>query len=146
MGYEQLMVEFSYSQGEFVKVIGKSCSYVVNIMCLLKLLNLVKDYFVEGLLMVGYVWVLIIVDDFLVLVELIVEKGLMVCDVEKIVQDFEVLVKIKGGKMLIEKLEKDVDIRVLEKCLMDLLGFKVIVGYKVGKEFGDLKIKYILLE
>jgi ParB-like chromosome segregation protein Spo0J len=63
MGYEQLTAEFSYSQGELAKVIGKSRSHVANTMRLLKLPNSVKDYLAEGLLTAGHARALITVDD-----------------------------------------------------------------------------------
>lgn len=146
MGYEQLTAEFSYSQGELAKVIGKSRSHVANTMRLLKLPNSVKDYLAEGLLTAGHARALITVDDPSALAELIVEKGLTVRDAEKIAQDPEALAKIKGGKAPTEKPEKDADTRALEKRLTDSLGLKVTVGHKAGKESGDLKIKYTSLE
>ncbi|MDN3721219.1 ParB/RepB/Spo0J family partition protein [Roseibium salinum] len=83
MGYEQLTAEFSYSQGELAKVIGKSRSHVANTMRLLKLPNSVKDYLAEGLLTAGHARALITVDDPAALAELIVERGLTVRDAEK---------------------------------------------------------------
>ncbi len=146
MGYEQLTAEFSYSQGELAKVIGKSRSHVANTMRLLKLPNSVKDYLAEGLLTAGHARALITVEDPAALAELIVEKGLTVRDAEKISQDPEALAKLKGGKSSPEKPQKDADTKALEKRLTDSLGLKVTVGHKPGKESGDLKIKYTSLE
>ena len=146
MGYEQLTAEFSYSQGELAKVIGKSRSHVANTMRLLKLPNSVKDYLAEGLLTAGHARALITVDDPGALAELIVEKGLTVRDAEKISQDPDALEKLKGNKPPAAKPEKDSDTKALEKKLADVLGLKVVVGHKPGKESGDLKIKYSSLE
>ncbi|MCX2724826.1 ParB/RepB/Spo0J family partition protein [Roseibium salinum] len=146
MGYEQLTAEFSYSQGELAKVIGKSRSHVANTMRLLKLPNSVKDYLAEGLLTAGHARALITVDDPAALAELIVERGLTVRDAEKISQDPEALARLKGAKTQSEKPQKDADTKALEKRLSDSLGLKVIVGHKPGKESGDLKIKYTSLE
>lgn len=146
MGYEQLTAEFSYSQGELAKVIGKSRSHVANTMRLLKLPNSVKDYLAEGLLTAGHARALITVDDPAALAELIVEKGLTVRDAEKISQDPDALARMKGNKAPGEKPQKDADTKALEKRLSDTLGLKVSVGHKPGKETGDLKIKYTSLE
>ncbi|MBO9427640.1 MULTISPECIES: ParB/RepB/Spo0J family partition protein [Stappiaceae] len=146
MGYEQLTAEFSYSQGELAKVIGKSRSHVANTMRLLKLPNSVKDYLAEGLLTAGHARALITVDDPAALAELIVEKGLTVRDAEKLAQDPDALAKLKGDKTPTEKPQKDADTKALEKRLADTLGLKVTVGHKPGKESGDLKIKYTSLE
>jgi ParB family chromosome partitioning protein len=146
MGYEQLTADFSYSQGELAKVIGKSRSHVANTMRLLKLPNSVKDYLAEGLLTAGHARALITVDDPAALAELIVEKGLTVRDAEKLAQDPDALAKLKGDKSPTEKPQKDADTKALEKRLADTLGLKVTVGHKPGKESGDLKIKYTSLE
>lgn len=146
MGYEQLTAEFSYSQGELAKVIGKSRSHVANTMRLLKLPNSVKDYLAEGLLTAGHARALSTVDDPAALAELIVEKGLTVRDAEKISQDPDALARMKGDKAPGEKPQKDADTKALEKRLSDTLGLKVSVGHKPGKETGDLKIKYTSLE
>lgn len=147
MGYDQLTQEFSYSQGELAKVIGKSRSHVANTMRLLKLPNSVKDYLAEGLLTAGHARALITVEDPAALAELIVEKGLTVRDAEKLAQDPEALSKLKSGaKSTTAKPDKDADTKALEKRLADTLGLKVSVGHKPGKETGDLKIKYTSLE
>lgn len=144
MGYDQLTEEFSYSQGELAKVIGKSRSHVANTMRLLKLPNSVKDYLAEGLLTAGHARALITAEDPAALAEIIVEKGLTVREAEKLAQDPDALTK-KGGEGK-AKPEKDADTKALERRLTDTLGLKVSVGHKPGKESGDLKIKYTSLE
>ncbi|MEJ8474937.1 ParB/RepB/Spo0J family partition protein [Roseibium algae] len=147
MGYDQLTAEFSYSQGELAKVIGKSRSHVANTMRLLKLPNSVKDYLAEGLLTAGHARALITVEDPAALADLIVEKGLTVRDAEKLAQDPEALSKLlSGAKNEVSKPQKDADTKALEQRLADTLGLKVTVGHKPGKENGDLKIKYTSLE
>lgn len=147
MGYEQLVAEFKYSQGELAKVIGKSRSHVANTMRLLKLPNSVKDYLAEGLLTAGHARALITVEDPAALAEILVEKGLTVRDAEKLAQDPEALARLLGkDKVAAAKPEKDADTKSLEKRLTDTLGLKVTLGHKAGKESGDLKIKYTSLE
>lgn len=147
MGYDQLTAEFSYSQGELAKVIGKSRSHVANTMRLLKLPNSVKDYLAEGLLTAGHARALITVDDPAALAEVLVEKGLTVRDAEKLAQDPAALAKLTGrAKDVPPKETKDADTKALEKRLSDTLGLKVTVGHKPGRDSGDLKIKYTSLE
>ncbi len=147
MGYEQLVAEFKYSQGELAKVIGKSRSHVANTMRLMKLPNSVKDYLAEGLLTAGHARALITVEDPAALAEILVERGLTVRDAEKLAQDPEALARLLGkGKEPSTKAEKDADTKSLEKRLSDTLGLKVTLGHKPGKETGDLKIKYTSLE
>ena len=147
MGYEQLVAEFKYSQGELAKVIGKSRSHVANTMRLMKLPNSVKDYLAEGLLTAGHARALITVEDPAALAEVLVERGLTVRDAEKLAQDPDALARLLGkGKEPSAKPEKDADTKSLEKRLSDTLGLKVSLGHKAGKESGDLKIKYTSLE
>ncbi len=144
LGYDQLVAEFSYSQIELAKVIGKSRSHVANTMRLLKLPNAVKDYLAEGLLTAGHARALITAEDPAALAELIVEKGLNVREAERLAQDPSALEKAKAGKS--QKAEKDPDTKALEKRLADGLGLKVAIAHKPEKGAGELKIKYVSLE
>ncbi len=149
LGYEQLTAEFHYSQGELAKVIGKSRSYVANTMRLLKLPNSVKDYLAEGLLTAGHARALITVEDPAALAELIVDRGLSVRDVEKLSQDPEALKRLmqpKGSAAAKAEAQKDADTKALEQRLGEKLGLKVALGFRPGKESGELKIKYKSLD
>ncbi|MTI18468.1 ParB/RepB/Spo0J family partition protein [Rhodobacteraceae bacterium RKSG542] len=142
LGYDQLIEEFSYSQVELSRVIGKSRSHVANTLRLLKLPNSVKDYLAEGLLTAGHARALITAEDPAALADLIVEKGLTVRDAERIAQDPSILEK----KEKAPKPEKDADTKALEKRLADGLGLKVNIAHKPEKGVGELKIKYTSVE
>lgn len=144
LGYDQLVEEFSYSQSELAKVIGKSRSHVANTLRLLKLPNPVKDYLAEGLLTAGHARALITADDPAALAELIVDRGLNVREAEKLAQDPDALNKAKGNRA--PKPEKDADTKALEKRLSDGLGLKVAIAHKPEKGAGELKIKYKSVE
>jgi len=137
LGYDQLVAEFSYSQSELAKVIGKSRSHVANTMRLLKLPNPVKDYLAEGLLTAGHARALITVDDPAALAELIVEKGLSVREAERLAQDPGALKRAKGSKP--SKTQSDADTKALEKRLTDGLGLKVAINHKPDKGAGELR-------
>jgi ParB family chromosome partitioning protein len=146
LGYDQLVQEFSYSQSELAKVIGKSRSHVANTLRLLKLPNPVKDYLAEGLLTAGHARALITAEDPAALAELILEKGLNVREAERLAQDPEAFAKKVGPKGKVEKAEKDADTRALEKRLTDTLGLKIAIAHKQDKGTGELKIRYASLE
>ncbi|MBA5778918.1 ParB/RepB/Spo0J family partition protein [Stappia sp. F7233] len=145
LGYDQLVAEFSYSQNELAKVIGKSRSHVANTLRLLKLPNAVKDYLAEGLLTAGHARALITAEDPAALAEIIVEKGLNVRDAERLAQDPDALAKQRGKAKTLRP-EKDADTKALEKRLTDGLGLKVAIAHKPAKGAGELKIKYASLE
>ncbi|SDU41794.1 ParB/RepB/Spo0J family partition protein [Stappia sp. ES.058] len=146
LGYDQLVQEFSYSQSELAKVIGKSRSHVANTLRLLKLPNPVKDYLAEGLLTAGHARALITAEDPAALAELILEKGLNVREAERLAQDPDAFAKKAGPKGKAEKAEKDADTRALEKRLTDTLGLKIAIAHKQDKGTGELKIRYASLE
>jgi ParB family chromosome partitioning protein len=146
LGYDQLVQEFSYSQSELAKVIGKSRSHVANTLRLLKLPNSVKDYLAEGLLTAGHARALITAEDPAALAELILEKGLNVREAERLAQDPDAFAKKAGPKGKAEKAEKDADTRALEKRLTDTLGLKIAIAHKQDKGTGELKIRYASLE
>ncbi|WP_029058120.1 ParB/RepB/Spo0J family partition protein [Stappia stellulata] len=146
LGYDQLVQEFSYSQSELAKVIGKSRSHVANTLRLLKLPNSVKDYLAEGLLTAGHARALITAEDPAALAELILEKGLNVREAERLAQDPDAFAKKAGPKGKAEKAEKDADTRALEKRLTDTLGLKIAIAHKQEKGTGELKIRYASLE
>ncbi|MHC5655615.1 ParB/RepB/Spo0J family partition protein [Stappia sp.] len=143
LGYDQLVQEFSYSQSELARVIGKSRSHVANTLRLLKLPNSVKDYLAEGLLTAGHARALITAEDPAALAELIVERGLNVREAERLAQDPDALKK--GGKTAARP-EKDADTKALEKRLADSLGLKIAIAHKANKGTGELKIKYASVE
>ncbi|MEP3276460.1 MAG: ParB/RepB/Spo0J family partition protein [Stappiaceae bacterium] len=143
MGYDQLISEFSYSQNELAKIIGKSRSHVANTLRLLKLPNSVKDYLAEGLLTAGHARALITVEDPAALAEIIVEKGLTVREAEKLAQNPDAVNKPAAG--LQSKPEKDADTKALEKRLTDGLGLKIAIQHKNDGK-GEMRIRYASLE
>lgn len=144
LGYDQLVQDFSYSQSELAKVIGKSRSHVANTLRLLKLPNAVKDYLAEGLLTAGHARALITAEDPAALAELILEKGLNVREAEKLAQDPQALTRSRAPKA--DRPDKDADTKALEKRLADTLGLKIAIAHKQDKGTGEVKIKYASLE
>jgi ParB family chromosome partitioning protein len=142
-GYENLIGQFSYSQNDLAKVVGKSRSHIANTMRLLKLPNSVKKYLSEGKLTAGHARALLAHDDPEKLAKAIVDGGGMnVRDVEALSPNERKTSKAKtGGKA---KPSKSADVRSLEKKLVDQLGMAVAINNRGAK--GEMKIKYKTLE
>lgn len=94
-------------------------------MWFLNLGELFCEYLCQGWILVGYVCVVFGVLDLDLVVDMVVVKGMLVCDVE-------VLVKcLKDGSVLdvvvskVNVVDKDVDIEVLEVDFVCVLGLKV---------------------
>jgi ParB family transcriptional regulator, chromosome partitioning protein len=146
-GYEQLIAEYQYSQGDLARVIGKSRSHVANTLRLMKLPDAVRTQLVSGDISAGHARALLSVSDPEGMGRRIVSEGLSVRDIERIVQS-----EAEGegersaaGKLPQVKREKDPDTRALEKALEDVLGLSVSIDHKASGQ-GQLKITYKTLE
>ncbi|MEO1198623.1 MAG: ParB/RepB/Spo0J family partition protein [Pseudomonadota bacterium] len=141
LGYEQLMTEFGYSQGELGDVISKSRSHVANTLRLLKLPDSVKTHLASGDLSAGHARALIGQDDAGKLADMIVAKGLSVRQVEALAQE----ARPKRASTENSVTVKDADTRALEKQLSDMLGLKIDIRDR-GEKGGELSIRYATLE
>jgi len=141
MGYERLTSEFSYNQVELAKVIGKSRSHVANTIRLLKLPAEAKKFVINGSISAGHARALLSAEKPEKLAQQIVDEGLTVRDVERLVQE-QIPASAKPRTKVVD--EKDADTRSLEKLLMDLLGLTVKITHR--GENGDVRIQYQSLE
>lgn len=143
MGYEQLIAEFQYVQADLAKIIGKSRSHVANTLRLLKLPDAVKEMISRGELTAGHARALLSLPDPESAAKRIVEKGLNVRDVERMVQE-EQAPDSQPAKARAARTEKDPDTRALEKALEDVLGVGVTIQH--GVRGGELRLKYRTLD
>ena len=141
LGYERLTEEFSYSQAELAKVIGKSRSHVANTMRLLRLPEVVRTYVLDGKLTAGHARTLITRDDAEDLAKQIVEGSLSVREAELMTQ----ATSDRPKKAAKPKPEKDADTRALEKSLTDAIGLNVVIDHR-GEAGGSVQIRYKTLE
>lgn len=139
-GIKALMDTLSLTQDEAAERVGKSRPAVANALRLLKLPDSVIALVSDGKLSPGHARALLGFKDEQDIIEtadLIIEKGLIVRDVEKLVK--------KRNKE--PKAEKPAARRAsyydeVELALTDFLGRKVKVGTKPGKESGVLEIDF----
>lgn len=139
-GIKALMDTLSLTQDEAAERVGKSRPAVANALRLLKLPDSVIALVSDGKLSPGHARALLGFKDERDIIEtadLIIEKGLTVRDVEKLVK--------KRNKE--PKAEKPATRRAsyydeVELALTDFLGRKVKVGTKPGKESGVLEIDF----
>lgn len=139
-GYQDLIGEFSYTQDELAKIIGKSRSHIANAIRLLALPEGVLAFLVDGRLSAGHARALIgnaAAED---LARDIISRGLNVRETEDLV---------RGGaspkKKKTTPKSKDADTLALEENLSNALGLKVSVDHK-GEKGGQIHIQYLTLE
>ncbi len=143
-GYERLIAEFSYTQNDLARVIGKSRSHVANTLRLSKLPEPVRALVSGGAVSAGHARALLSVSDPELMAKRIVEQGLSVRDIERIAQD-EARGETKSAVAAKPKPEKDPDTRALEKALEEALGLSVVISHRPSGA-GEVKIAYKTLE
>jgi ParB family chromosome partitioning protein len=142
-GYERLIAEFSYTQNDLARVIGKSRSHVANTLRLSKLPEPVRRMVSEGAVSAGHARALLSVSDPEQMARKIVDEGLSVRDIERIVQE-----ESRGESKSVPgkpKVEKDPDTRAVEKALEEALGLSVSIMHRASGG-GEVKIGYKTLE
>ncbi|WP_172327755.1 ParB/RepB/Spo0J family partition protein [Mangrovicoccus sp. HB161399] len=142
MGYRQLMDKFGHTQERLAEALGKSRSYIANLLRLLQLPDDVLGLLRDGLLSAGHARALITTENPSELAKVVVDKGLSVRDTERLAKAAaEPVLRPKPAKA-----EKDADTRVLEQDLSNTLGMKVSVDHKPEANNGQLVIKYKSLD
>ena len=132
-GYQSLIEEYHYTQEEISKAVGKSRSYIANILRLQALSDLAKEFLVKEKLTVGQIRPLIGHKDTDSLLELIIKNNLTSRQVEKLVK--------KQDKKLPISNNKDLNILELEKELLHITGIKVKINFNNIKEKGNITLE-----
>ena len=140
-GYQDLIREFSYTQDELAKIIGKSRSHIANAVRLLSLPDSVQEFLVDGRLSAGHARTLIGNDNAEELARDMISRGLNVREAETLVRGGAAPKKKKTSTTSV----KDADTLALEDNLSNALGLKVTVDHK-GENGGQIHIQYLTLE
>ena len=137
-GYRALMEDYSHTQDDIAKMVGKSRSHVANTLRLLKLPPSIRGYIFKGKLDAGHARMLVGQPNAEKLAEEIVARGLNVRQVEEIARQESG----RNGKSHPRKrsAEKSADTLALEKRLSDALG--LVVSIDARGERGVVSIRY----
>lgn len=135
-GYKRLIDIYNYTQEDLANVIGKSRSYIANILRLTNLPLKVQEYLSSGQLTIGHARALIGSDDAEKIASLVIEKELSVRQTEDLLKKKNVTT---GGSQKTNT--KSQDVVSLEKSLTDSIGLKVEIQTKDNKS-GKLIIAY----
>ncbi|MEN2977295.1 ParB/RepB/Spo0J family partition protein [Tistrella bauzanensis] len=160
-GYRRLMGEFSYTQEELGRVIGKSRAHVANMLRLLNLPDAVKEMLDDGRLTMGHARAIATAEDPASLARRIVDRGLTVRNAEDLARgDAEKRAgrdgsrKPAGGRPRKAAGDaaptaaagtKDADTLRLEEDLSETLGLKVTITPS-SPQAGMLSVSYGSLE
>ncbi len=147
-GYQRLIDIYNYTQEDLAQVIGKSRSYIANILRLNNLPAKVKDYLSSGQLTIGHARALISAENAESLADLIILKELSVRQTEELVKN-----PVSAQKKTKNSSKKDKNITELEKLMTDMTGLrveirskdlksgKVIINYTSGEHLEFIKDK-----
>lgn len=144
-GYRRLVDEFSHTQEELAKAVGKSRSHVANMMRLLALPDPIKAMVEAKQLSAGHARALLTADNPVALAREVVDKQLNVRQTEKLAAgEAKGKGTSSGGGRPPASIHKDADTAALERDLAEMLGVKVTLK-SLGKG-GELTIHYGSLE
>ena len=147
-GYKQLMEKFGHTQDKLSEVLGKSRSYIANLVRLLQLPEEVQAYLRDGKLSAGHARALITADDPVGLARKVIQLGLSVRETERLAKKAASDTTDQGeAQPKVRKSgEKDADTRALEGDLSANLGMKVMIQHDKGQESGLISIRYTSLD
>lgn len=148
VGYKQLMEKFGHTQDKLSEVLGKSRSYIANLVRLLQLPDEVQGYLRDGHLSAGHARALITAEDPAALAKKVIEGGLSVRETERLAKaDASRNNPAKVAQSKPRKApEKDADTKALEADLGANLAMKVTIQHDYGQESGQITIRYASLD
>ena len=141
LGYLSLIRDFELTQEAVAERVGKGRATVANALRLLQLSKEIQGYLSKNVLSVGHAKVLLAVDDAGqrgVVARHIIEKGLSVRDLERVIRRFK---EVKNPRKAIAHPESDtIEIRRLEDSLASHLNTRVQIRH--SKRKGKIVIEY----
>ena len=132
-GYQSLLNNYNYTQEDISKAVGKSRSYIGNIIRLLSLSDKAKRIIITKKLTIGQVRPLIGHKDADIYLDIILKNRLNSRDIEKLIKN----TNIKTYKNKI----KNIDIINLEKELSEITGLGVNIDFDSLKKTGTIKLE-----
>ncbi len=143
--YRQLIERFGHTQEKVAESLGKSRSYIANSLRLLSLPDDVIGMVETGALSAGHARALVVSDKASALARKVVDKGMTVREVERLVREDKTG---KGGTRGYRSRQgqKDDDTLALEADVSSNLGMGVKISHEPHTGAGILSIRYNTLE
>lgn len=144
--YQRLVDDQGYSAVEVARMVDKSRSHIANLMRLLALPQPVLKMVADKSLSMGHARALINVPDAEAIAAEVVDRGLSVREVEKLVRrarsDANGKSGSKGRAGVTGDPASNADIEAVERHLEDLLGLKVKISAEANQRSGSVTIRY----
>ncbi len=136
-GYRRLIDEYSHSQDDIARAVGKSRSHVANTLRLLNLPDEVRVLVEDGQLTAGHARALLSAEDPAALAREVVTRKLNVRDTERLVQREKAPPPAPPAPK-----QKDADTRILEQDLADRTGLAVAISHNATNGSGSVTLRY----
>lgn len=146
IGYHELIKKCGYTHDELSVVVGKSRSYLSNMLRLLNLPDEVKAYVISGDISSGHARALLASKNPISLAKRVVQKGLSVRATEELVKKEAVNSTNLSVRKVFSKNEKDADTLMLEADLSAALNGMQVTFINQQPNEGELKITYRSLD
>lgn len=144
--YQRLVGDQGYSPVEVARMVDKSRSHIANLMRLLALPQPVLKMVADKSLSMGHARALINVPDAEAIAAEVVDRGLSVREVEKLVRRARSDAGGRSGGKLraggAGDTGSNADIEAVERHLEDLLGLKVKISAEANQRSGSVTIRY----
>jgi len=137
--YQKLMDEYSMTQEEVAKLVGKSRAAIANSVRLLSLAKEIQEMLVDGRLTSGHARTLVTIEDPIKqkeLAEIIAKKGLNVREAERLAAQESKRSSVKK----VRTRKEDLEMTQLVEDLRTLFGTKIDLHH--GKDRGKIVIEY----
>lgn len=143
-GYQRLMGEFSHTQEDLARAVGKSRPHIANMLRLLSLPDGVKEMLDDERLSMGHARALLNSEDPEGLAREVVKRGLNVRQTERLAAKGKTAKPRSAKAKTSATGAKDADTLALERDLSAMLGLRVAISLK--GEAGDISIHFETLE
>lgn len=142
--YRQLIETYGHSQEQLADLIGKSRSYISNMLRLLKLPDQVLAALATGKITAGHARALVGSEHAAAYARQIIDRDLTVREAERLVKNGALPETTRGPSPL--RRSDDADTKALESELSANLGMQVRIRHEPGHEGGTLTIRYARLD
>lgn len=145
-GYQKLIDEFSYSQDQIAKRVGKSRSHIANLLRLLGLPKSIHEMLNKKLISMGHARAIINSNNPEKLAKKIIDEALTVRNAEDLVRD-EKVEKVRSTPLLVRtesriKFVNSQHLTILENKLSEVSGMSAKISYNSFKNNGQILIKF----
>lgn len=130
LGYQQLLSEFSYTQADLSKVVGKSRSHVTNMLRLLKLSDETRALLQSGAITAGHARAVLSTKDPDGMAQIAAKKGLSVREIERLAREEQSKREGKATAGFSKRIAKDPNIALLERDLSEITGLSVAIEHR----------------